>query len=174
MVLDEKSRKPLPINSLERTKLQIPEVTLSLQTGAGYPGASNSYYGVGNLTCTNYRLIFTSEPPLPLFDSLMVTWNQMDVGEITSHGWWKKSYGYAMIVRPLEDEEQLRGTARLRIGFGDKCMAETFAKVVKESRWTGHLDPENAAEPPPAYPIVSQSRSNNNTPPPTYDSAINQ
>lgn len=169
VVLDER-RHPLPINSLERTKLTISPVTLELTTGLGYPGVSNSYYAQGILTCTNYRLVFVTDPALPLFDSFMVTWNKIDPGFLTSkRPWWMRPFGklfspatndstiFECLVHPLEDEPQLTGEATLRITLPDAEQARILSQLVKDSRWTGHLDPENSAEPPPAYPTLTQS-----------------
>lgn len=198
VVLDEQ-RRPLPINSLERTKLTISPVTLELTTGLGYPGASNSYYARGVITCTNYRLVFVTDPALPLFDSFMVTWNKIDTGFLTSkRPWWMRPFGklfsttattndatiFECPVHPLEDEPQLVGEATLRITLPDAEQARTLSQLVKDSRWTGHLDPENSAEPPPAYPVsVSPGPPAGGTnpavaaimtssPPPCYEQAV--
>jgi hypothetical protein len=151
VVLDGE-RLPLPINSLEQTKLEFPSVTMTVSTGVGYPGASSTFHGVGLLRCTNYRLLFVTDPTLPLFDTLMTTWNKIDEGRVV-RSWWPWSRPtYETIVHPLEDEESLCGRAKLTLQFNDPDDVEKLAHCVRESRWTGHLDPENTAEPPPPYP----------------------
>lgn len=194
VVLDER-RRPLPINSLEHTKLTISPVTLELTTGLGYPGASNSYHARGALTCTNYRLVFVTGPALPLFDSFMVTWNKIGTGSLTSRRpWWMRPFGkllssagdsptiFECPVHPLEDEAQLVGQATLRIAFPDAEQARALSQLVRDSRWTGHLDPENSAEPPPAYPTSTSPSATVATttdaatlsppPPPCYEQAM--
>lgn len=194
VVLDE-HRCPLPINSLEHTKLTVSPVTLELTTGIGYPGASNSYYARGTLTCTNYRLIFVTDPALPLFDSFMVTWNKIDAGSLTSkRPWWmwpfskllpptnEDSTVFKCPVHPLEDEAQLVGQATLRITLPAPEQAHALNQLVKDSRWTGHLDPGNSAEPPPAYlaPVSPSATAVTTTdattisplPPPCYEQAM--
>lgn len=171
VVLDS-DRMPLPINSLEKYKATIGGITLSLQTGLGYPGASNSYYGTGKLVLTSYRMVFISDPPLPLFDSFMVTWNKIEEGKIRRpNRFWtwlgRKDLTFEATVQPLEDENALIGIADLELTSSIADEIELIAKIVKESRWTGHLDPENTAEPPPAYPKETAD-----SPPPNYEDAL--
>ena len=169
-VLDE-GNTPLPLNSLERTKLRLGGVTMTVHTGLGYPGASKSYRGEGTLFCTNYRMVFVCEPKLPFFESFFVTWNKVDEGRVhrAAAWWWRRLLGgraaYQTTVYPVEGDASLDGPASLKIEFSSGEEAEAFAACVRESRWTGHLDPENTAEPPPPYPVEP-------SPPPKYDQVV--
>lgn len=173
-VLDEE-KAPLPLNSLERTKLRFGRVIMTVHTGLGYPGASKSYHGEGALFCSNYRMVFVCEPALPLFESFFVTWNKVDEGCVhrPTAWWWGRLLGgraassvaYQTTVHPVEGDASLDGPACLKIVFSNEEEAEAFAACVKESRWTGHLDPENTAEPPPPYPVEP-------SPPPKYDEVV--
>ena len=160
-------RQPLPINSLERVKLEL-DVELSVSTGLGYPGASDNYCGRGRLTCTNYRLVFVNGLGASRFDTFMVTWNKIEEGVVdppSIWNFWRGSSAYASTVHPLEDEDALNGDARLNVQCGSREDALKLMDLVRASRWTGHLDPENTAEPPPMYPL---------SPPPKYEEAITQ
>lgn len=191
MVLDA-ARMPLPLNSLEVPKLTLGRVTLSVTTGNGYPGSSNSYQAEGRLTATNYRLVFTSEPPPPLFDSFMVTWNKIsDIKIRNPSSWFGKVVGgsptVSARVMPLDDEDYLRGAATLAINLGNGDEAQQLYDVMSGSRWTGHLDPDNTLEPPPPQYFSNPPESSQNltltlqsnsiqdvpaSPPPNYDEAI--
>lgn len=173
VVLDA-DRNPLPLNSLEKVAITIYPAELSVTTGVGFPGASNSFMARGRLTATNYRLVFTSEPPLPLFDSFMVTWNKIDELRLRGPSLWGKllfssTPSIRARVTPLEDEEYLRGIATLSIKIDDTEKASNLYDIMCASKWTGHLDPENTLEPPPQYfpPSIA-------TPPPTYEAACEE
>jgi hypothetical protein len=98
----------------------------------------------------------------------MATWNKIDEESVDLPAWWNLWRGGKVckcIVHPLEDEDALRGQAKFQVECETHEDAERLAKLVKDSRWTGHLDPENTAEPPPAYPITP-------SPPPRYEDLL--